>query len=167
MLPVIGLGALAKLLGRGKFAHAGMTLAGFGVIFVGIDVLQAGMKDLSQLFDPGRFPQPTIVGRMVLGLIGIGMTVIMQSSSAAVATTLAALAGGTINLEQAASIVIGANVGTTITAAMASIGASTPARRTAMAHITYNAATGAVAFLVLPLYMMLVNSAPMSSATRP
>lgn len=160
MLPVIGLGALAKLLGRGKFAHAGMTLAGFGVIFVGIDVLQAGMKDLSQLFDPGRFPQPTIVGRMVLGLIGIGMTVIMQSSSAAVATTLAALAGGTINLEQAASIVIGANVGTTITAAMASIGASTPARRTAMAHITYNAATGAVAFLVLPLYMMLVNSAP-------
>ncbi|MBX3475223.1 MAG: Na/Pi cotransporter family protein [Planctomycetes bacterium] len=160
MLPVIGLGALAKLLGRGKFAHAGMTLAGFGVIFVGIDVLQAGMKDLSQLFDPGRFPQPTIGGRMVLGLIGIGMTVIMQSSSAAVATTLAALAGGTINLEQAASIVIGANVGTTITAAMASIGASTPARRTAMAHITYNAATGAVAFLVLPLYMMLVNSAP-------
>lgn len=160
MLPVIGFGALAKLLGKGKLAQTGMALAGFGVIFVGIDVLQAGMKDLSELFNPERFPQATIGGRIVLGLIGVGMTVIMQSSSAAVATTLAALAGGTINLEQAASIVIGANVGTTITAGIASLGATTPARRTAMAHITYNAATGIVAFLVLPLYMMLVHELP-------
>jgi phosphate:Na+ symporter len=160
MLPVIGLGALAKLLGKGKLAQTGMALAGFGVIFVGIDVLQSGMKDLSETFHPERFPQPTVFGRLVLGLVGIGMTVIMQSSSAAVATTLAALAGGTINLEQAASIVIGANVGTTITAGIASLGATTPARRTAVAHIAYNTATAVVAFLVLPLYMMLVGEFP-------
>ncbi len=159
MLPVIGIGALAKLLTKGKFAQTGMALAGFGVIFVGIDVLQGGMKELSELFNPEGFPAPTVGGRIVLVLIGIGMTVVMQSSSAAVATTLAALAGGTINLEQAASIVIGANIGTTITAGIATIGASSPARRTAMAHITYNAATSFVAFLVLPLYIMLVNAA--------
>lgn len=160
LLPLIGVGALAKLLTRGKVAHAGIAVAGFGVIFVGIDVLQGGMKDLSGLFDPGDFPQATFGGRIVLALIGIAMTVIMQSSSAAVATTLAALSGGTIGFEQAASLVIGQNVGTTITAGIASLGASTPAKRAALAHILYNASTSAVAFLVMPLYAGVVRDHP-------
>lgn len=160
MLPVIGFGALAKLIGKGKFAQTGMTLAGFGVIFVGIDVLQGGMTELSTLFNPEHFPQSSLGGRVVLVFIGIGMTLVMQSSSAAIATTLAALAGGTIGLDQAACIAIGANVGTSATAGIASIGASSGARRTALAHITYNSATGFLAFLMLPLYLMLVDAAP-------
>lgn len=160
MLPVIGFGALAKLIGKGKLAQTGMTLAGFGVIFVGIDVLQSGMAELSSFFNPEHFPQSSLGGRVVLVFIGIGMTLVMQSSSAAIATTLAALAGGTIGLDQAACIAIGANVGTSATAGIASIGASSAARRTALAHITYNSATGFLAFLLLPLYLMLVDAAP-------
>jgi phosphate:Na+ symporter len=152
MLPVIGFGALAKLMGKGKIAQAGMALAGFGVIFVGIDTLQAGMKDLSSVFDPADFPAGGLGARVLLVLIGAGMTVVMQSSSAAVATTLAALSGGTINLEQAAALVIGQNVGTTVTAGIAAIGASTAAKRTAVVHVIFNAGTGLVAFLVLPWF---------------
>ena len=83
MLPFIGFGALARLMTRGKPAQIGTVVAGFGVIFVGIDTLQGGMEGLSQQFDPSSWPQATIAGRALLVLIGIAMTVVMQSSSAA------------------------------------------------------------------------------------
>ncbi|MCC7510861.1 MAG: Na/Pi cotransporter family protein [Planctomycetes bacterium] len=156
MLPVIGVGALTKLIGKGAIAQAGMALAGFGVIFVGIDVLQAGMKELSSVFNPADFPQATLGGRALLVLIGAGMTVVMQSSSAAVATTLAALAGNTIDVEQAAALVIGQNVGTTLTPGLASIGASPAAKRTALVHVVFNVVTGAVAFVILPWFTAAV-----------
>jgi phosphate:Na+ symporter len=152
LLPLIGLGAFAKLVTRGRLAQIGQTLAGFGVIFVGIDVLQAGMAEVSTRFDPSSWPQATLGGRALLVLIGAAMTVVMQSSSAAVATTLAALSGGTIDVQQAAALVVGQNIGTTITAAMASIGGSVSAKRTALAHIIFNLVTGAVAFVVLPWF---------------
>lgn len=159
ILPVIGVGAFAKLVTRGRMAQLGETLAGFGVIFVGIDVLQVGMTDLAVEFDPSSWPQATLGGRALLVLIGMAMTVVMQSSSAAVATTLAALSGGTINVEQAAALVVGQNVGTTITAAIAAIGGSVPAKRTALAHIIFNLVTAGVAFAVLPWFAAAVESA--------
>jgi phosphate:Na+ symporter len=152
-LPAVGVGALMRLLGRGRSAHWGMALAGFGLIFVGIDLLQAGMEGVAERFDPASFPGLTLPGRVALVAIGAGMTVVMQSSSAAVATTLTALHAGTIGLEQAALLVVGQNVGTTVKAALASLGASVPARRTAVAHILFNVGTGALALLVLPVLL--------------
>jgi phosphate:Na+ symporter len=154
-LPLIGVGALMKLLGRERLAHAGLALAGFGVIFVGIDSLQAGMAGLAEHVDPARFAVTGFGGRLLLVLVGVLMTVVMQSSSAAVATTLTALSGGAISVDQAAALVIGQNVGTTVTAAIAAIGASTAARRTAFVHILFNAGTGLIALLLLPLFTAL------------
>jgi phosphate:Na+ symporter len=154
-LPAVGLGALLRLLAKGRGAQWGMALAGFGLIFVGIDLLQAGMEGVAERFDPGSFPGLTLPGRVALVAIGAGMTVVMQSSSAAVATTLTALHAGTIGLEQAALLVVGQNVGTTVKAALASLGASVPARRTALAHILFNVGTAALALLVLPLLLPL------------
>jgi phosphate:Na+ symporter len=148
-LPMVGLGALLRLLTRGRAASAGMALAGFGLIFVGIDVLQGGMETLAERFDPGTFPGATIGGRLMLVGIGIAMTVVMQSSSAAVATTLTALYSGTIGVEQAAALVVGQSVGTTVTAAIAVIGGSVGAKRTAAAHIFFNLVTGTIGFLII------------------
>lgn len=152
LLPLIGIGAFAKLVTRGRLAQVGQALAGFAVIFVGIDVLQSGMKELSASFDPSAWPQATFGGRALLVLIGVAMTVVMQSSSAAVATTLAALSGGTIDVNQAAALVVGQNVGTTVTAALAAIGGSVQAKRTALAHIIFNLVTAGVAFVILPWF---------------
>jgi phosphate:Na+ symporter len=154
-LPIVGIGALARLLLRGKAAHAGMALAGFGVIFVGIDLLQSGMATLGTHIDPARVPGATLGGRMLLVAVGAVMTVVMQSSSAAVATTLAAVHMGTIGLAQAVPLVIGQNIGTTVTAAIAAAGASVPARRTALAHILFNAVAAIVAFALAPLFLLL------------
>lgn len=152
-LPMVGAGALLRLFGRGRLAGAGTALAGFGLIFVGIDTLQAGMTGLATRFSPESFPPPTLWGRLLLVLIGTVMTVVMQSSSAAVATTLTALSTGTIDLSQGAALVIGQNVGTTVTAGVAAIGASVPAQRTALAHVLFNLLTAVVAFLLLPVFI--------------
>jgi phosphate:Na+ symporter len=112
-------------------AEAGLALAGFGLIFVGIDVLQGGMTPTWRRAST-RAPSPAGRGAApAAGGLGVVMTVVMQSSSAAVATTLTALHTGAIGLDQAAALVVGQNVGTTVKAALAAIGASTAVRRTA------------------------------------
>lgn len=150
-LVFVGAGALLRLLGRGRTSHIGLAIAGLGLIFVGIDTLQAGMLDLAQKIDPSTFPSGTGVGRLILVGVGFVMTIVMQSSSAAIATTLTAYAVGTVDLYQAASITVGANIGTIVTPMLASIGASTPARRTAMAHILFNTISGIVVLAIFPL----------------
>lgn len=156
-LPMVGAGALLRLLGRGRLAQAGLALAGFGLIFVGIDTLQAGMTALADRVTPTTFPGQTLGGRALLVGLGAAMTVVMQSSSAAVATTLTALSTGAIDLSQGAALVIGQNVGTTVTAALAAIGASVPAKRTALAHVLFNFLTAAAAFLLLPGFVPVVQ----------
>ena len=157
LLPVIGAGALMRLVGKGRLAQLGTTLAGFGVIFVGIDVLQGGMRGVAEGISPSDWPDATLGGRALLVLIGIGMTVVMQSSSAAIATTLAALSTDAIGVEQAAAMVVGQNVGTTITAGIASIGGSAPAKRTALAHAAFNLVTGTIAFVLLSPFAWLMQ----------
>lgn len=151
--PLVGIGALMRLMGRGKVAQGGMALAGFGLIFVGIDTLQLGMQGFAERLDPGAFPGATLSGRVGLVLLGGVMTVVMQSSSAAVATTLTGLHTGTLGLSQAALLVVGQNMGTTVKAALASVGGSVPVRRTALAHILFNLVTGALALALLPLLL--------------
>jgi len=159
-LPLIGIGALLRLLARGRNASIGLALAGFGLIFVGIDTLQGGMEALATRIDPAAFPSGSVGAWAILVAVGIVMTVVMQSSSAAVATTLAALHSGTILLDQAGALVVGQNMGTAVTAALASIGASTAARRTALAHVLFNGFAGVVGLLLLPVLLYLAPAHP-------
>jgi phosphate:Na+ symporter len=152
-LPLVGVGALLRLLGRGRWSHGGMALAGFGLIFLGIDLLQEGMGEAANRLDPARLPGATLGGRLLLLGAGTAMAVVMQSSSAAVATTLTALHAGGIGLEQAALLVVGQNVGTSVTAILAALGGQVPVRRTAVAHTLFNLVTAAVALVLLPLLL--------------
>jgi phosphate:Na+ symporter len=166
-LPLVGVGAFLRLLGRGRRADVGLAIAGFGLIFVGIDTLQAGMLTLAERFHLGELPYGELHQRLLLVLIGAGMTVVMQSSSAAVATTLSAVHAGTLALAPAAILVVGASIGTTVTAALASVGAPVPARRTALAHIVFNLFAGVLAFTLLPLALPLLEAVAGRRAAGP
>lgn len=152
-LPLVGVGAFFRLLGRGRTKSLGLALAGFGLIFIGIETLQGAMQGLSSVFNLAALPSAGLLAHLLALLVGIVLTLVLQSSSAAVATTLTALHTGSVNFEQAASIVIGAAIGTTITGALAAIGGSVPAKRTAAAHILFNLATGLIALLLLPVFL--------------
>lgn len=159
--PLVLLGVVLRLLSRGRTAHAGTALAGFGLLFIGIDMLQGGMGALAARLSPGDLPgaggDSGLAGRAILTGFGALMTVVMQSSSASMATTLAAVASGAINLEQAAAMLIGQNIGTTPTAVAAAMGAPAAAKRTALAHVLFNGLTAVVAFLALPWMLAAIE----------
>jgi phosphate:Na+ symporter len=143
---------------KSRVVHgSGKALAGFSLIFLGIGYLQGGLSGARDLIDLSGFDAGGISGRLVLLLIGGLLTLITQSSSATVAAGLTALNTGLIDLPQAAAVIIGADVGTTATAALATIGGNTGSRRTGFAHVIYNLLTGIGAFLFLPGYFLLAN----------
>ena len=166
VLPVIFIGVLLRLFSKGRLAAIGYVIAGFGVIFLGITVLQDGMAGLEGRLTPDFFPDDTWLGRLQLVALGILITAITQSSSAGVAAALTALYAGNINFHQAAALVIGMDVGTTITALLATIGGSVGARRTGYSHVIYNLLTGIFAVLLISPFVWVWESIAPGSLVR-
>jgi len=157
-LPLIGIGMLLNLTGGGsRRAPLGMALAGFGLFFIGIDFLRDAFEGLAATIDLNRFTAAGVSGVLLYVGIGLLMTVLTQSSSAAIAITLTAATGGILGLHAAAAMVVGANVGTTSTAVIAAIGATPNAKRVAAAHVIFNLGTGLVALIILPVLFWIVN----------
>ncbi len=148
-LPMIGLGAMMKLLCKDTLAFLGLVLAGFGLLFLGIDVLQQAMAGFASQVDLSQWSDSSLWTRFLLVIVGLVMTVLLQSSGAAITATLTALATGTIDLPQALALVIGQNIGTVATGIVAAIGATISAKRTAMVHVVFNVVTAVFAFFLL------------------
>ena len=158
MMVFVFLGALLRLFAKGRLATFGYALAGFSVVFVGIAMMQQGMGVFSEIITPELLPPDTFLGRLKLVALGIIFTTITQSSSAGVAVALSALFAGAINFEQAAALVIGMDVGTTVTAALATIGQSIEARRTGFSHVIYNILSGVGAIFFITPFIFITNN---------
>lgn len=167
-LPIIALGALIKILTQGRIALFGLVLAGFGLIFYGIELLQIAMLGLSNQIDLSVLRTETWLDKLLLVILGVAMTLILQSSSAAITATIAALATHVIQLEQALLLVIGQNVGTVATAVLAALGANASAKRTAAVHVIFNIVSAIFAFLILcPLFVWLYQTQFIFSGFEP
>lgn len=155
-LPMIAAGALLRLTGVGTRREGwGLALAGFGLLFLGIAMLRDGFTDLAaQIGLPQAEGWVGIVAHVAAGAV---LTVLMQSSSAATALALTAAQTGLLDFPSAAAVVIGSNVGTTVTAVIAALGATSNARRAAAAHVLFNATTALVALSALPLLLALTR----------
>lgn len=138
---------------RRALRASGKALAGFAMVFLGIELLGQGLSGAAAHLDLSGFDAAQLGDRVKLLLLGGLLTLLTQSSSATVAAALTALHGGVVDLPQACALIIGADVGTTATAGLATIGGSTGSRRTGMAHVIYNMITGVFAFAALPLYL--------------
>ena len=148
-LPLVGVGVLFRLAGPARrSAGMGTAVAGLGLLFLGLGWLQQSFVGMSATLSLPQGDGPWVVLAQVA--VGLFMTVLMQSSSASIAIALTAAQGGLLGAHGAAAVVIGANVGTTVTALLAAIGATPNARRAAMAHVIFNLITGCVALLMLP-----------------
>jgi len=157
VLPLVFAGVLLRLFSTTRLRHLGWALAGFGLLFVGIDAMQQGMAPFEGAVSPADFPDDTLFGRLHLVLLGIAITLVTQSSSAGVAVALVALSSGAISFAQAAALVIGMDVGTTFTAALATLGGSSATRQTGYAHVVYNLLTGVIAFFLLGPFAVAVE----------
>jgi phosphate:Na+ symporter len=167
-MPMIFIGALLKLLGRERVAAAGSSIAGFALVLFGLTTLQQGMTGVAEQLHPADFPaifSPGISGWSsmwgVLMLVGLGlaMTAVMQSSTAAIAVTLSAYFAGAIGLEQACALIIGQNIGTATSSAMAAIGASSTAKRLALAYVLFKLIAASIALMLFPATVHLITRA--------
>ena len=135
-MPMLGIGAFLWLIAKGRTRSPGAILAGFGLLFFGIEYFQTGTEGISWNLDAVG---GSVFGwRWILAGIGIQMSIVMQSSSAAAATTLVALHAGSLTFDQACAMIVGQSVGTAATSALVAIGAGLAVRRAALAHIIYN-----------------------------
>ena len=141
-LPCVGIGVAMIFFKRPKVRDSGEALIGFGILFLGLSLLKKAVPDVKS--DPELFAFLADWSGMGMGsvaiffLFGVILTVVVQSSSVAGAITLTLAAKGWIGYEDAAAIVLGENVGTTITANLAAMTAGTEAKRAARAHFMFN-----------------------------
>ena len=157
--------AMIVFLKSEKLHHIGSILAGLGVLFIGMDMMSAAMKPLANSEEfvglLTKFENP------VLGILaGTVFTALIQSSSASVGILQALANSGAIGLGSAAFVLFGQNIGTCVTALLASIGTSRNARRTTVIHISFNV-IGTIIFTTLCLITPLIAFMESLTPTNP
>ncbi|MBT4820629.1 MAG: Na/Pi symporter [Lentisphaerae bacterium] len=176
-LPAIAFGVTMLLIARRSATRSlAQTIVGFGMLFLGMTMMSAQLKGLAQFpsfirffstFDcqplttGGSMPWKAVFGAVVIGTI---MTMVVQSSSATIGLTIALASSGLVNFYTAIPLILGDNIGTTITAILASIGTNRKARQAAIAHTVFKM-IGATYMIILfyvplngvPIFMHIVD----------
>jgi phosphate:Na+ symporter len=147
-LPIIAAGAVLLFFFKNRTINAfGQIVFGFGSLFLGLELMSGGMKPLRSL-DAFQDLMVSMSDNPVLGVvIGTVLTVIVQSSSATIGILQELFGSGAINLKASLPVLFGDNIGTTITAVLASIGTSISARRAASVHVMFNI-IGTIIFMI-------------------
>ncbi|MBN2645399.1 MAG: Na/Pi cotransporter family protein [Desulfuromonadaceae bacterium] len=157
-LPAIGIGTGLKLFSKRKnWVYIGEIILGFGILFYGLDVMK-------HAFDPVKSSEEfrqifLLVGdhHLLAVLVGAVMTVVVQSSSATIGITLALASSGLLSFEGSMALILGENIGTTITANLAAIGTNITARRTAISHFLFNLIGVAYMLIIFPWFLDFIE----------
>jgi len=122
---------------------------GLGIIFLGIGYMKEGFETLKEGIDLTQYAMAGYAGIFVYVLVGAIATVVIQSSSATMAIIITALATGQIDYANALALAIGANVGTTVTAALGALKSNENGKRLAVAHFIFNITTAIIAIVFI------------------
>ncbi|OQY25571.1 MAG: Na/Pi cotransporter [Desulfobacteraceae bacterium 4572_35.2] len=156
-LPAIGIGVGLKLFSKRKdWVYIGEIILGFGILFYGLSVMKTA-------FDPVKASSEfrhifILVGDNHLLAVAVGalLTVIVQSSSATIGITLALATSGLVSFEGSMALILGENIGTTITANLAAVGTNIAARRTAFSHFLFNFLGVAYMLVFFPYFIQFI-----------
>jgi len=148
-LPIIAVGCFMLFFFKNQKVHAiGQAIFGFGALFFGLGLMSDGMAPLRTL-DAFHELTVSMSDNPILGVvIGTVFTLIVQSSSATIGILQGLFSEGAITLQAAIPVLMGDNIGTTITAILAAIGASVAAKRAAFTHVIFNV-IGAIIFIII------------------
>lgn len=156
-MPMIALSIILVFQKPKALRGLGFALGGLGFLFLGIHHMKEGFEAFRDQIDLSQFALPGVLGLIVYTLFGALATVIMQSSHATMVLVITALAAGQVTYENAIALAIGANIGTTVTAGIGSIGANFQGKRLAAAHLIFNLGTAAVALVFIAPLRELVD----------
>jgi len=155
-LPLIGIGGLGLIFfsGSKRYTNVSKLLVSFGFLFHGLDFMKSSVETFAASVDLSFLPD---LGLWVYVAVGIVLTAVMQSSSATIAIILTALFSGIIDFREGAAMVIGANVGTTVTVMLGAIGGMPAKKQTAVSSLIFNVATGLAVLPLLPLMSWITH----------
>ena len=148
-MPMLVFGVIFSFQKNSTFKGIGNVLAGLGFFFLGIHFMKEGFDVFKEYIDLTQYAIPGFLGVVVYAGLGILITTILQSSSATLALILTALSAGQIEYENALALAIGANIGTTITAILGSLGSNIAGKRLAVAHLIFNVSAGLITLLLI------------------
>ena len=161
-LPILGFAVFVFLFTRKeRLRYLAIAAMGLGMVFFGLELMKNGFKPMRYVpaFEQAFlwFNAHTYLGVLKCAMVGCILTFIVQSSSATLGVTIGLASTGVIPFETAAALVLGENIGTTITAWLASIGTTTVAKRAAYAHVMFNLLGVAWITAVFPWYIQGVD----------
>ncbi len=161
-LPMLGMAAFVYLFSRGdRWRYWAMAIMGVGMIFFGLELMKEACAIIKELPDFEawfrHFQADSYLGVLKCAMVGCVMTTLVQSSSATLGITISLAFQGIIPYETAAALVLGENIGTTVTAFLASLGATTNARRAAYFHVIFNMIGVFWITLIFPWYIELIQ----------
>ena len=159
-LPMIAFGLPMSLIGNSRVKSTGEFLIGFAILFLGLSALKDAVPDLKENPEVLSFLagfEPGLLTNLMFVLIGAAVTIIVQSSSAAMTLTFVMCNNGWIPFPLAAAMILGENIGTTITAELASFVGNVHAKRSARIHSMFNIIGVTWMVLVLPFALQLID----------
>ncbi|MCP4720431.1 MAG: Na/Pi cotransporter family protein, partial [Desulfobacteraceae bacterium] len=172
-LPAIALGVVLKYFSRQRnYRHIGDIILGFGLLFYGMTVMKHGLAPIKS--DPQfiafftKFSTDSFGGILLCVSMGAILTVMVQSSSATVGLTMTLATSGLLTFPTALALVLGENIGTTITAQLATMGSKNAnAHRTANAHTIFNVAGVGIILVIFPFFVTIVQSITLKMGAGP
>jgi phosphate:Na+ symporter len=172
-LPAIALGVGLKYFSQNKkYRYVGDVILGFGLLFYGMVVMKSGLAPIKT--DPlflsffTKFDPSSVGGLLLCVGVGAGLTILVQSSSATIGLTMTLASQGLLTFPGAMALVLGENIGTTITAELATIGSTNiNAHRAARAHTMFNVIGVTIMLLIFPLFTKTVELVTLSMGAGP
>ena len=154
LLAIIGVIAIV-FIKRPRFNHIGLIFAGLGILFIGMELMSAAVMPLRE-FDAFHDIMSTFTNPLIGVLFGALFTALIQSSSASIGILQSLSITGAISMDSSLYLIFGMNIGTCITAALASIGANSDAKRTSLIHFLFNV-------ISTFLFIILIQLVPFAS----
>lgn len=156
-MPVLVFG-MVFVMQKGKTLRGlGYLMLGFAFLFLGIHYMKEGFESFQQSFDLSAYGMSGLAGLLVFTLMGMLVTVVMQSSHATLLIIITALSAGQVSYENALALAIGANLGSTVTIVLGSIAANLGGKRLAASHVLFNVITAGVAIVFISQLAWLVD----------
>lgn len=158
-LPLIGVGVVARMVRPGRRIGAlGEAVAGFGLLFLGLAFLRDALGEIGSTVDLSVLEGPELWRELAAVGAGAVVTTLMMSSSAALAIVLATASQDLVSVHLGAALVVGANLGTTTSSLLASIGAAPNAKRVTALHVAFNVITAVAALILLDALLYAIHA---------
>lgn len=156
-LPFIGIGGLGLLFfgkSTSKWINASKLLVGFGFLFMGLDYMKGGVEEWTSGMDMAALKD---LPGILYFLFGLVLAALIHSSTASIVIVMSSVYGGVIGFDPACLVVIGINIGATITVLVGSVTGGASKKKVAFSNLIFNVVTAIVILLLLPLLIRLIN----------